>query len=82
MYCILVRANYPEVKNIECKHFIAEKDSDDINNCYAVVLSPERIQMEERAILDYYLPSIAEEKDFKANDCKWSEADLVGEYEY
>lgn len=78
MFALLVKFNFPNVKNIIFRHICVEKDSDAIYNCYTYIIDSYTVDVEMNKILSIYTPMIAAEKEFSANDAKWNEAVTVG----
>jgi hypothetical protein len=78
VYQLLIKHNYPEVKDITFRHLVVEKNNDQVYNVYTFILDEERIAMEEENILSNILPEIAKEKDFLPNNIKWSDARTIG----
>lgn len=79
VYDLLIRHNYPEVKEIEHRHLVVEKDSDGVNRVYTFILSAERVEMEKEVILDNILPAIKAETEFAPSNVKWEDAVVIGE---
>jgi uncharacterized protein YfkK (UPF0435 family) len=79
VYDLLIRHNYPEVKEIEHRHLVVEKDSDDVNKVYTFILSAERVNMEKENILTNILPDIKKETEFAPSNIKWEDAVVIGE---
>lgn len=78
IYQLLIKHNFPEVKDITFRHLVVEKNNDQIYNVYTFILDEERLAMEEENILNNILPMIAKEKDFLPNNTKWSDARIIG----
>jgi len=78
-YDILIRHNYPEVKEVEHRHLVVEKDPDGVNKVYTFILSQERIELEKENILDNILPAIKSETEFAPSNVKWSDSVVIGE---
>ena len=78
-YDLLIRYNYPDVKEIEHRHLVVEKDPDDVHNVYTFILDAERVEMEKEFILTDILPAIAKETEFAPSNVKWSDSVVIGE---
>jgi len=79
MYSLLVEYCY-EITNIECKHFVVEKDTDGIFNCQTFTLDAERIENEKETILNA-IQEIGDEKDFNIKNVGWNDSIPIGEIE-
>ena len=78
IYAILVKYNFKEVENVTFRHITVQKDSDHIYKVFTFILDAERIAMERENVLTNILPAIAQEKEFKPSNVKWSDAQIIG----
>jgi hypothetical protein len=79
VYDLLIRHNFPEVKEVKHRHLTVEKDPDGIYKVYTFKLNLERIEMEKENILDNILPAIKAETEFAPSNVKWSDEVEIGE---
>lgn len=82
LFSYVVRLNFPKVERVIFRHVCAEKNTDGLVGVYVYRVEDERIQYEINRILNVYVPMIANDKEFKDEDTKWSDEVLVGGYDY
>lgn len=78
VYDLLIRHNYPDVKEVTHRHLVVEKDPDGVNKVYTFILDAERVEMEKENILDNILLAIKSETEFAPSNVSWSDSVVIG----
>ena len=77
VYQYLLKKLNPGIEKFVSKHWVIEKDRDDIYNSYTFNLSQARIDKEKEK-LEIILDDIKKEKDFTPRVTSWEDAESIG----